>query len=292
MKKLAILILSLSFILSLTACQTQKASPANKSNTTEVKSDQGTTNTADSTSAASADATSSASIVPNDLIAQYKPKGFTDSDKKKALFVVGDPRKNSVNYDLAYTAMKHFEENGYEVELRDLYDMKFSPVITPEEFYYAKDGTGEPTADVKTEQEFVTKSDEIIFVYPNWHDTPNAITKGYMERVFAKQFAYKSTDKGLEGMLKDKSIFTIMNCGYLGGGRGFIGDGVGISDDVWDQYMKAFKVMDDDTAGFWGVSNKGRFVNDRTPANSSDKYEQELNQLRADLTSYLDKTFF
>lgn len=250
-----------------------------------------TTEQADTTSSASTDGTTSASVVPDEIVQSYTPKGFTNEDKKKALFVVADPRKYSVNYDLANVAMKHFEDNGVEVELRDLYDMKFNPVVSPEEFYYAKDGTGEAPADIKKEQEFVSQSDYIIFVYPNWHDTPTAIVKGYMERVFAKQFAYRDTDSGLEGLLKDKSIYTIMNAGFLGGGRGDIGDGVGIDDKAWDEYMKAFKVLDDDTAGFWGVENKGRFVNDRTPKNNSENYKEEISQLRQDLTNELDKVF-
>lgn len=250
-----------------------------------------TTEQADTTSSASTDGTTSASVVPDEIVQSYTPKGFTNEDKKKALFVVADPRKYSVNYDLANVAMKHFEDNGVEVELRDLYDMKFNPVVSPEEFYYAKDGTGEAPADIKKEQEFVSQSDYIIFVYPNWHDTPTAIVKGYMERVFAKQFAYRDTDSGLEGLLKDKAIYTIMNAGFLGGGRGDIGDGVGIDDKAWDEYMKAFKVLDDDTAGFWGLENKGRFVNDRTPKNNSENYKEELSQLRQDLTKELDKVF-
>ncbi|MFR3911063.1 MAG: NAD(P)H-dependent oxidoreductase [Clostridium paraputrificum] len=88
--------------------------------------------TADGTTSASADASTSASIVPENLVQDYKPKGFTDSKKKKALFVIGDPRKDSVNYDLAVTAMKHFEEKNVEVEVRDLYDMKFNPVLSLE----------------------------------------------------------------------------------------------------------------------------------------------------------------
>lgn len=241
---------------------------------------------------ATVDGTTSASVVPEDLVQEYKPKGFTDGDAKKALFVVGDPRKYSVNYDLVNTAMKHFEEKGVEVELRDLYDMKFNPVLSLENFYYAKDGFGEPTSEIKKEQEYVTQADYIIFCYPNWHDTPTSIVKGYMETVFAKQFAYQDTDKGLEGMLKGKSIYTIMNAGFLGGGRGYIGDGVGINDEAWDEYMNAFRVMDDDTAGFWGLENKGRFVNDRTPKNNSENYKEELAKLREDLVEKLDKDFF
>ena len=39
--------------------------------------------------------------------------------------------------------MKLFEEKKVEVEVRDLYDMKFNPVLSLENFYYAKDGKGE-----------------------------------------------------------------------------------------------------------------------------------------------------
>ena len=244
------------------------------------------------TSATKADGTTSASVVPDKLVSAYTPKGFTDSDAKKALFVVGDPRKYSVNYDLVYTAMKHFEEKGVEVEIRDLYDIKFNPVLSAENFYYAKDGFGEAPAEIKAEQGYIDQADYIIFCYPNWHDTPNAIVKGYMETVFAKQYAYRDTANGLEGLLKDKSIYTIMNAGFLGGGRGYIGDGVGINDAAWDEYMKAFKVLDDDTAGFWGAENKGRFVNDRTPKNNSEKYAEELQTLRDALIAKLDKDFF
>lgn len=259
---------------------------------TEANNEVAKEDKADGTTSASVDAKTSASVVLEDLVQNYEPKGFTDKDTKKALFVVADPRKYSVNYDLVNTAMKHFEENGVEVEVRDLYNMEFNPVVSPEEFYYAKDGTGEPGEDVKKEQEFVTKADYIIFGYPNWHDTPTAIVKGYMERVFAKQFAYRDTENGLEGLLKGKSIYTIMNAGFLGGGRGYIGDGVGIDDEAWDRYMNAFKVMDDDTAGFWDVENKGRFVNDRTPSNNAENYEEELTKLRQALTAELDEVFF
>ncbi len=235
----------------------------------------------------------SASVVPDEVMEDYTPKGFTDGEAKKALFVVADPRYATVARVLGNTAMSHFEEKGVEVEIRDLYAMGFDPVLSAEEFYYAKDGAGEPTEAIKTEQEYVTKADYIIFVYPNWHDTPTAMAKGYMEKVFAKKFAYQDLPDGsLAGMLTGKGMYTIMNCGYLGGGRGWIGDGVGIEDEKWDRYMKAFQVFDDDTAAFWGVDNLGRFVNDRTPSNSSEQYAQELETLKETLVEHLDRVFF
>lgn len=239
------------------------------------------------------DAVTSASIVPAKYVNKYVPKGFTNSDKKKALFVVGDMRKNSITFDMLYTAVKFFEDNNMEAEIRDLYEMNWNPVLSMDEFYYQKDGIGVPKEDVAREQDFVRKADYIIFVYPNWHDTPNVMVKGYQERVFAKKFAYEDGQNGgINGLLKGKGIFTIMNCGWLGGGRGFINGGVGIDDDKkWNSYMKAFKVLDDDTAEFWGAENCGRFITDLYPRNKDKEYKEHLERLRADLRNYLKDVF-
>ena len=93
------------------------------------------------------------------------------------------------------------------------------------------------------------------------------------------------------GLLKDKAIYTIFNAGWIGQGRGDVGDGIGKSDAVWDRYLNAYKVVDDDTAGFWGAKNLGRFANDQTPANLSKNYGKEIEALRADLRKKLDKVF-
>ncbi len=162
------------------------------------------------------DAVTTASIVPAAHRQTVKPNGFTKSDKKKVLFVVGDPRHESVEWDLVNTAMAHFMAKGLEVELRDLYEIGFSPVLPRESFFHAKDGFGQAPEDVAREQPFVAAADYIVFAYPNWHDSPNAIVKGYMERVFSKQFAYRDTEKGLEGLLKDKAIYTIFIAGWIG----------------------------------------------------------------------------
>lgn len=237
------------------------------------------------------DAVTSASVLPKELRRTVKPNGFTASKAKKVLFVVGDPRHESVHWDLVNTAAQHFMDHKMEVEIRDLYEIGFDPVLKRDTFFHAKDGIGKTPDDVAREQTFVRAADYIVFAYPNWHDSPNAITKGYMERVFSKRFAYRDTDKGLEGLLKGKAIFTIMNAGWVGQGRGDVGDGIGKSDAVWDKYLNAYKVVDDDTAGFWGVTNLGRFVNDQTPGNMDAQYAQKLQSLRQDLCKHLDRVF-
>lgn len=158
------------------------------------------------------DAVTSASVVPVQYRqTDWKPSGFTDAkDKKRALFILDDPRHESVTYDLCVTAMKFFEEKGFEVELRDLIANKFNPLITTrEEFYHAKDGFGKTPADVLTEQAFVKKADHIIFVQPNWQDTDPMFTKGYKLRVFSKGFSYDDGPKGRVGLLPGKTFYTI-----------------------------------------------------------------------------------
>ena len=89
------------------------------------------------------DTVTSASIVPQKLRISAKATGFTDSKAKKVLFVVGDPRfDQSLEGFLVNTAANFFLKKGYEVEIRDLYKIRFNPVITPENFYHAKDGFG------------------------------------------------------------------------------------------------------------------------------------------------------
>lgn len=237
------------------------------------------------------DGITSASVVPASYVTKYTPHGFTNSNKKKILFIVGDSRQNSILFDMVYTAMKHFEKKGFEVEIRDLYSMNWSPVLQLDEFYYQKDGIGTPTQDVAHEQELISIADYLVFAYPNWHDTATSIVKGYQERVFAKSFAYDFNSNGHIGLLKGKKLFTIMNCGYLGGGRGFIGNGLGNDDEKWDTYMKAYKVFDDDLAEWWGMENLGRFMNDNYPKLNSVNYKKELDSLREELILYLDKAF-
>ena len=291
MKKL---IVSLLAFLTLVGCSNAPAvdekEPAEDPKTEEKQPEE--TVKIDTFTGPTQDSVTSASIVPEAYVKSYEPKGFSDGDAEKALVVIGDPRHNSVLQDLANTTMSYLEEKGMEVEKRDLYMMNFDPVLSANDFYYAKDGQGEPIEAIKKEQDLVTKADHIIFIYPNWHDSEIAIVKGYKEKVFAKKFAYQDGASGLEGLLIGKTMFTIMNCGYLGGGRGFNGDGVGIEDEKWDAYMNAYKVFDDDTAAFWGVENVGRFMNDRTPANESENYEAELGELEDALKAHLDKVYF
>lgn len=240
------------------------------------------------------DAVTSASVVPEKFRqTDYSPKGFSAApDKKRVLFVLDDPRHESVTYDLCVTAMKFFESKGFEVALRDLIAMDFNPLITTREaFYNAKDGFGPTPPDVKVEQDFVKKADHIIFVQPNWQDSDPMFTKGYKLRVFTKGFSYDDGPKGRVGLLPGKTFYTIMNAGWLGQGQGQSGDSLAKNPQEWESWMFAFRVVDDDAAVGKDMRNLGRFCNDRTPANLDPAYGEKIEALRSVLRSRLARDF-
>ena len=277
-------------ISSLVACLAAAVFAANT--TWAADSVTGASKKAAKTGTTKVDAVTSASIVPKDLRAFPETKGFSDDKTPKVLFVLSDPRASlSLEGQLTGMAVQYFLDKGYEVEVRDLYKLRFDPIITAKNFYNAKDGIGLASRQVEAEQKFIAKANLVIFCYPNWHDSANAMMKGYQERVFAKLFAYRDGPNGLEGMLRGKGLYQIMNAGWLGGGQGFIGDGVGQHDVVWNKYMNAYKVMDDDTANFWGMKNYGRFVNDQTPANDDADYAGKLKSLKTVLYERLNRDF-
>lgn len=57
-------------------------------------------------------------------------------------------------------------------------------------------------------------------------------------------------------------------------------------------YLGAYKVVDDDTAGFWGAKNLGRFVNDQSPSNLDPQYKAKLQKLANVLDARLERDFF
>lgn len=210
----------------------------------------------------------------------------------KLRFVLDDPRHESVTYDLCVTAMKFFEEKGFEVTLRDLIAMNFNPLITTREaFYNAKDGFGPTPPDVKVEQGFIKKADHIIFVQPNWQDSDPMFTKGYKLRVFTKGFSYDDGPKGRVGLLPGKTFYTIMNAGWLGQGQGQSGDSLAKNPQEWETWMFAFRVVDDDAAVGKDMRNLGRFCNDRTPANLDPAYGDKIEKLRGVLRDHLARDF-
>ncbi len=100
-----------------------------------------------------------------------------------------------------------YEKYKWETEVRDLYEMKFNPVLSIEDITAHK--TGKTSGDVLKEQEYVKNAEIITFVYPIWPTGTPAMIKGYIDRIFSENFAYSFSNKENQKLLKGKKVVLV-----------------------------------------------------------------------------------
>jgi len=129
----------------------------------------------------------------------------------KNLIVYAHPNSGSLNHFFKQTVLEILQEFGEEIAVRDLNEINFNPVLSLEDMNGQRMGT--VADDVKTEQDFITWADRIIFIYPIWWTGMPAIMKGYIDRVFSYGFAYRY-DQGIQkGLLTGKKTIIINSHG-------------------------------------------------------------------------------
>jgi len=131
----------------------------------------------------------------------------------KALVVYAHPNPKSFNHSILETLVEGLKNKGNEVEVRDLYALEFNPILTARDL--AAIHEGKTPAAIRTEQEFIEKADVLFFVYPIWWSGMPAILKGYIDKIFAYNFAYRFGQQAAEGLLKDKKVVVINTAGAM-----------------------------------------------------------------------------
>jgi NAD(P)H dehydrogenase (quinone) len=105
---------------------------------------------------------------------------------KKILIINGHPDKKSFCFALAESYKKGADTNGSDCKLVHLIDLKFNPILTNG---YRIVSELEP--DLQKIQLDILKADHLVLVYPNWWGTYPALLKGFIDRVFLPDFAFK-----------------------------------------------------------------------------------------------------
>ncbi|MDI9534449.1 MAG: NAD(P)H-dependent oxidoreductase [Bacteroidota bacterium] len=118
------------------------------------------------------------------IYANYKEQSFT----------------SAVRDTIAYT----FHKKGHEVVIRDLYEIKFNPVLSKKDLESIEKEIF--PVDIMDEQKFIQWADFICFVYPIWWSGMPAILKGYIERVFVQGYGFDFIDGEIIPKLKNKRI--------------------------------------------------------------------------------------
>ena len=128
----------------------------------------------------------------------------------KILVVLGHPQPGSFNHALADAVVSTLSEAGHDVTFHDLCAEGFDPLLTAAEI--PNDGAIEPAIVRHCEE--LAAAEGIVVVHPDWWGQPPAMLKGWIDRVFRPEVAYRfldgDTGEGIpEGLLKAKTAVVL-----------------------------------------------------------------------------------
>ncbi|MGP0091916.1 MAG: NAD(P)H-dependent oxidoreductase [Xanthobacteraceae bacterium] len=123
----------------------------------------------------------------------------------KHLVVVAHPAEDSFTMGLTRAYATELEKLGHSQRTYDLYRMGFDPVLAAHEL----NGNQPVSPDVVQAQDDIRSTDALTLIYPLWWLSMPAIMKGYIDRVFARGFAYEARDGVVRGLLSEKKAVLI-----------------------------------------------------------------------------------
>jgi NAD(P)H dehydrogenase (quinone) len=118
------------------------------------------------------------------------------------LIIFAHPNPASFGSALCREFVKSSESKGNKVQVRNLYEIAFNPVLSAADLTSLENGI--VPADIKAEHAYITEADHLTFIYPVWWGGMPAIMKGYIDRVFSYGFAYEYNETGVKGLLAGK----------------------------------------------------------------------------------------
>ena len=128
----------------------------------------------------------------------------------KHAIIACHPDHKSFTMTVADRYAEEVRKHGHEAVIRDLYRMRFNPVLK------ARERQGKPADDVAREWMALGKPDVFVLIYPIWFGTPPAMMKGYIDRVFG---AGRTRGQGGEGgtreLLARKHLVSLTSSGGM-----------------------------------------------------------------------------
>ena len=127
----------------------------------------------------------------------------------KVLIIYAHPWDGSFNHSILESVKKGLSVSGHETDCIDLVKDGFNPVTSEKELAVYHRGESLDPA-VKDYQARIAESDYLFFIFPNWWGGMPAIMKGFIDKVFLKNFAYKEDPAPGNGLLNIKGASVII----------------------------------------------------------------------------------
>ena len=106
-----------------------------------------------------------------------------------------EPHHRSLVVAMADAARKGLDAAGHTHETIDLEELQFDPVLSADDLRSWRTGS-EPRPDVAEMQRAVARAEHIVLAFPTWRMAPPARTKGFLDRVLTKGFAFEEPKLG------------------------------------------------------------------------------------------------
>ncbi|MCW4010184.1 MAG: NAD(P)H-dependent oxidoreductase [Candidatus Bathyarchaeota archaeon] len=130
------------------------------------------------------------------------------------LVILAHPDRVSFNSAIAQTATDTLTRLGHHVIFHDLYAEGFNPILETKEI----PAEAQVDQTIRRHCQELATADGIIIIHPNWWGQPPAILKGWIDRVFREEIAYRFVEgdngEGVPvGLLKAKKavVFNTSN---------------------------------------------------------------------------------
>lgn len=130
----------------------------------------------------------------------------------RILVVLAHPDRESFNAALCREFCRGLREAGHEPDVADLYAEAFDPRLGTDELRRMGSGVTEP--EIKAFQDRILAARGLAFLFPVWWFGPPAILKGFVDRVFQENFAFRFLPGGLvEGLLSHPKALVMNTTG-------------------------------------------------------------------------------
>jgi putative NADPH-quinone reductase len=129
---------------------------------------------------------------------------------KRILIINGhpDPRPERLCAGLAEAYAVGAREAGHEVRRIDVGALDFPLIRDPAAFI-----EGAPPPVIAKAQEDVRWAEHVFLVHPLWLGSAPAVLKGFFEQVFRYGFAIQPGSRSLSGLLRFRSVRTVVTMG-------------------------------------------------------------------------------
>ena len=129
----------------------------------------------------------------------------------KHAVIIAHPKSESFTAAMAEAYSQACADLEFEVVTRNLYRIGFDPCLKPREIPGPADF--QAGSDVLAERALLQDCDVFAFFYPLWLNTPPAMLKGYLERVFGWGFAYGGESHSYSPLLTGRMVISFSSSG-------------------------------------------------------------------------------